>query len=89
MNQTSLKKNRPLSEFKLLAVNSALIFFALNLCMKREILISSALFIILLFCMSFILLKLVQITSGIRISERDQIEGMDLTQHEERAYHDR
>ena len=37
---------------------------------------------------SFIILKLIQATLGIRISEQDELEGMDLTQHGERAYHD-
>ena len=36
---------------------------------------------------SFIILKVIQATSGIRISDQDEIEGLDLTQHGERAYH--
>ena len=36
---------------------------------------------------SFIILKAIQATSGIRISEQDEIEGLDVTQHGERAYH--
>lgn len=36
---------------------------------------------------SFIILKVIQATSGIRISEQDEIEGLDVTQHGERAYH--
>ena len=36
---------------------------------------------------SFTILKVIQATSGIRISDQDEIEGLDLTQHGERAYH--
>ena len=36
---------------------------------------------------SFIILKSIQATSGIRISEQDEIEGLDVTQHGERAYY--
>ena len=34
---------------------------------------------------SFIILKVIQATSGIRISDQDDIEGFDLTQHGERC----
>ena len=36
---------------------------------------------------SFIILKAIQATSGIRISEQDELDGLDVTQHGERAYH--
>ncbi len=35
---------------------------------------------------SFIILKLIDLTIGLRVSEQDEIEGLDVTQHEEAGY---
>ena len=36
---------------------------------------------------SFILLKIVDVVVGLRVSEADEYEGLDLTQHGESGYH--
>jgi len=36
---------------------------------------------------SFILLKLVDLTVGLRVTSEDEFEGLDLTQHGEAGYH--
>ena len=38
------------------------------------------------FCGTFILLKMIDATIGLRVSREDEILGLDLTQHRERAY---
>ncbi|MFH0947845.1 MAG: hypothetical protein V1833_02460 [Elusimicrobiota bacterium] len=38
------------------------------------------------FAMTFIIYKLVDLTIGVRVSEIDEIIGLDLTQHQEGAY---
>jgi len=38
------------------------------------------------FVVSFILLKLIDALIGLRVSEKDEVIGLDLTQHHERAY---
>ncbi len=40
------------------------------------------------FVMSWLLAKLVDSTIGLRVSEREELEGLDITQHEERAYNE-
>ena len=40
------------------------------------------------FVVSWLLAKLVDSTVGLRVSEREELEGLDITQHEERAYID-
>jgi len=36
---------------------------------------------------SFIILKLISVTIGLRVDEQVEIEGLDLSQHGERGYH--
>ena len=36
---------------------------------------------------SFVIFKIAGLFGGIRVSENDEIEGLDLTQHGERGYH--
>jgi Amt family ammonium transporter len=38
------------------------------------------------FAVSWLLAKLVDATIGLRVSEREELDGLDITQHEERAY---
>ena len=38
------------------------------------------------FVVTFILLKLVEITAGLRVSEEDEVLGLDISQHEESGY---
>jgi Amt family ammonium transporter len=38
------------------------------------------------FVLSFIILKIVDATMGLRVSEEEEVEGLDLSQHGERAY---
>ncbi len=40
------------------------------------------------FVMSWLLAKLIDSTIGLRVSEREELEGLDITQHEERAYNE-
>jgi Amt family ammonium transporter len=35
---------------------------------------------------TFVLLKIVDLTTGLRVSEEQEIEGLDITQHGEEAY---
>jgi len=35
---------------------------------------------------SFVLFKLIDIVIGLRVSEEEETEGLDLTQHDERGY---
>jgi Amt family ammonium transporter len=38
------------------------------------------------FTLSFIMLKLIEKTIGLRISDEEEVMGLDLTQHEESGY---
>ena len=35
---------------------------------------------------TFVLLKIVDLVTGLRVSEEEEIEGLDITQHGEEAY---
>jgi len=36
---------------------------------------------------SYIILKVISATIGLRVDEQDEIEGLDISQHGERGYH--
>ena len=36
---------------------------------------------------SYIILKLIDLITGLRVDQQDEIEGLDLSQHGERGYH--
>jgi Amt family ammonium transporter len=38
------------------------------------------------FTASTVLARVVDVTIGLRVSEQEELEGLDITQHEERAY---
>ena len=40
------------------------------------------------FSLSWVIAKLVDATIGLRVADRDELEGLDITQHEERAYNE-
>ncbi len=47
---------------------------------------SIAVVVIYSFAVTFILLKLIELIMGLRVSEEDEMVGLDLSQHEESGY---
>ena len=44
--------------------------------------------IIFSFCVTYAILKVMAATMGIRVSDEDEVMGLDLSEHSEVAYHD-
>ena len=48
--------------------------------------VASAVTLVFSFTVSFVIAKVIDKTMGMRVSEEDEFEGLDLTQHAESAY---
>jgi ammonium transporter, Amt family len=66
------------------AVSDGLVFGAIDLLFKQAVGVVAVL--AYSFVMSYLLARLVDRWIGLRVSEREELEGLDITQHDERAY---
>lgn len=66
------------------AVTDGLVFGQVDLLFKQAVGVVAVL--AYSFTMSYLLAKLIDRAVGLRVPERDELEGLDITQHDERAY---